>query len=261
MLFDSHCHLDFPAFDGDREAVVARARAVGVTGFLVPGVGPAQWARGARVAKAIDGARFAVGLHPQWLSALDDDALLLALRSLPEAAVELGAAAIGECGLDRRVDRGGGPSLAQQATTLRAHAVVARELALPLVLHVVGAHGPALELLRPLGPFAAGGVVHGYSGPAELVADYCRLGLCLAFGGAVTHPRAKKARAAALEVSAERLLLETDAPDQPLSEGRPRSEPSELPSIAAVVAGLRGEDAAALGARTADNARRLFAAS
>lgn len=258
MFFDSHCHLDSAAFDVDREAVVARARAAGVTRLLVPGLAPDQWGRGAEVVRATAGAGLAVGVHPAFIHELGGEALSAALAYLPEAAREHGAVAIGECGLDRRIQRAGGPSLAAQSVALRSHVVVARELGLPLVLHVVRAHGKTLDLLRAFGPLPAGGVVHGFSGSAELVADYCALGFSVSFGGAVTHDRAKKARAALLVVPTDRLLLETDAPDQHLAGGGLRGEPSGVAAVAAVVADLRGQPLEDLAATTTANARRLL---
>jgi TatD DNase family protein len=102
-----------------------------------------------------------------------------ALLRLPHEYERLGAVAIGECGLDRRRDL-----------------VVAVELEAPLVLHVVGAHGAALDLLERFGPFRAGGVLHSYSGTAELVPRYERLNLSFGFSATVCRGSAHKAHKA-----------------------------------------------------------------
>jgi TatD DNase family protein len=127
---------------------------------------------------------------------------------------------------------------------------------------VVGAHGLALDVLSERGALAAGGVVHSYSGPPDLLARYSALGLSFGFGAAVMRPNAKKARAAVVAVAPERLLLETDAPDQcpeAFTTGRPgRNEPAALALIADEIASLRGVSVEQLAEITTENARRLF---
>lgn len=265
VWFDSHCHLDFEAFDADRARVWQRARDLGVTELFVPGVTPAQWVRLAGVRAQIPEARLGVGLHPYFLHELSSSERQRATAELPEWAERLGAQAIGECGLDGRWAKRG-VSLDEQVPVLAAQLTCARELRLPVVLHVVQAHGRALELLEAGGPLLAGGVLHSYSGAAELVERYCKLGLCFGFSGAVTRPNATKARAALRAVPLDRLLLETDAPDQPPSgfvaspEHPRRNEPGALPAIAALVAELRGLALDELARHTTHNARALFGA-
>jgi len=235
-VIDAHVHLDF--FD-DPEAVVARARAAGVTDFVVPGVSPSQWAAAARFA------HHGVGLHPEFLG--DVDVQLAAFAAAEDAAF------VGECGLDRRIeDR---VSLEEQRRALRPQLARAKERDLPVVLHCVHRHGALLELLREHGPLR--GMLHGFTGPAELVREYVELGLHLGVGAAVMRPHAKKARDAVVHIPPERLLLETDAPDQP-PPGEPTNEPAFLPRIAGAVAVLRGEDPETLGARAAGATRALF---
>lgn len=258
-MIDSHCHLDFAAFDDDRGEVLARAAAVGVREVVVPGVAPDQWPALPALRARHPGLHVAVGVHPMVVPDLDDAALDDALAGLEDAARRAGAVAIGECGLDGVVAKRDGGAMDRQRRVLDAHAHVARSLGLPLMLHVFRAQGEALERVRAHAPYPAGGVVHSYSGSAEDVAAWVELGFCLSFAGAVTRPNARRPRAAAAAVPPDRLLVETDAPDQ-TPHGAPtrRNEPGYLPGIVAAVAGARGEDAAAVARRTADNARRLF---
>lgn len=251
-MFDAHCHLDFDAFE-DRQAVIARARAVGVEGIHVPGVCPEQWPRAA--ALCTEEIRHGVGIHPWWVNQIDD--LDAALDQLKSVAERTGAEAIGECGLDAPRAKRGGASLDLQQRVFEAHLDVAAALSLPVVLHVVGAHGRALALLQERGPLPAGGMVHSYSGSAEMVDGYAALGLFFSFGAAVTREHAKRARSAVCAAPADRLLLESDGPDQPL-EGRELGEPEDVAVTCGVVAELRGEPVATVAARTAENARRLF---
>lgn len=266
-FFDSHCHLDFAAFDPDREQVWQRAKRAGVVGVLLPGVHPEQWFGSAQLRAQHPEWYTSVGLHPYWLHRLSSQVLERSLAELAQSAQALGACAIGECGLDARLPKLGGFSLSEQRRVLLPQLQVARELELPLVLHIVRAHGPALELLEELGPFRAGGVLHGYSGPAELVPRYAALGFSFAFGGAITRPNARRARQALLAVPDERLLLETDAPDQAPHTGPDaphieRNEPAALLEIARLVTLVRGQvgGLSRLGALTCDNAKRLFGA-
>jgi TatD DNase family protein len=213
--------------------VIARARAAGITKILVPGVDAAQWSRAAALPPPEGIAlRFAVGVHP----------CSEGTAAEVEAAIErLGAVAIGELGWDRAA-----PARDALADALIA---LAKARALPVVLHVVGRHGHALERLRRHAPLR--GVVHAYSGSAELVREYVGLGLAIAIGPSVLREGARKVRAAAVAVPDAALLVETDAP-----EGI--AEPADLVRVIEAVAGLRGASVEAIGALTAANAERMF---
>lgn len=262
MWFDSHCHLDFPEFDPDRTEVWQRARTGGVTQSFVPGVSPAQWERLGALRRALPGACVGIGLHPYFLARLSATEREAALDDLPRNYARVGATAIGECGLHRPGAGQSGLTLPLQLEVLERHLVVARELVAPLVLHVVGAHGAALDLLERFGRFPAGGVLHSYSGPAELVSRYARLGFSFGFSGGVCRARARKAHEAVRAVPLDRLLLETDAPDQPppavRARGRERTEPVDLLLVAEAVARLRDLSLEALSAATTRNAAALF---
>lgn len=256
-MIDSHCHLDLEAFDADRDEVVERATRAGVEGMLVPAVRPRTWpvlaAWAARHRAA--GVRCAIGIHPQVVPELAPEELEgdLAER-LARAATELGAIAIGECGLD-----GGTGRAALQETIFRAHLRAARTLGLPAVIHVLRAHDAAPRILREEGPVA--GVLHSYSGGAELVPVYRELGLAFSLAGPVSYPNARRPVEAARAIPAALLLAETDAPDQaPEGHRGGRSEPAFLPAVIAGLAAARGVSPSDIAALTTANARRLFAA-
>ncbi len=235
-----------------------RAKAVGVTGALIPAVSPARWEETVRVARA--GARWAaLGIHPYALQDLDDAAVADALDALPERLrdPEGRVVAVGECGLDGTLDPARAP-MARQREVLAAHLRAAVRADLPLVLHVRGAHREALEVLGREGIPSRAGVVHSYSGGTEHQRAYLDLGLHLAFGGAITRPRARRPVEALRATPAERLLLETDAPDQPVA-GVVRGEPGDLVTVIRHAAAARGVDAEALATETTRNALALFA--
>lgn len=261
-LIDTHCHLDMPDFDADREHVWQRARQAGVQAAIVPGTDPERWSHTRALARP--GERYvAIGIHPQVLPDLAPHITTQALADLERVARESGAVAIGECGLDGKIDLSRA-SLERQCQVFAAHIEIARALDLPLIVHVFHAHGEALSLLRSMALPRAGGVIHSYSGSAELVREYISLGFYLSFAGAITRPSARRPVMAARVVPRERLLLETDAPDQ-FPTGAPpsgptgrRCEPGHLPWILARLADVRGEDPAVLAAATTANAKALF---
>jgi TatD DNase family protein len=265
-LFDTHAHIDIPRF-GDAAAqheAAIRALAAGVTEIVIPGVEPATWhslldaAKRLRVAQGVC-FHTALGIHPQVLPDLDatrdDEAcseLHARLAGSPFALV-----AIGECGLDFTPAIVAGAPRARQVAVLRAHLALARATGLPLLLHCLRAHGALLELLAeaPLPP----SVLHAWSGSAELVPRFCALGHYVSLAGSITLPRARRPLESARAIPADRLLLETDSPDQTPWPRRPaRNEPAFLLDVAAAVAAARGEPLVELAARTTANARKVL---
>jgi len=247
FAFDAHTHLDFPAFDEDRAEVVARARAAGVHRWVIAGADPAHWDRIDKVC-AHTGGTACHGVHPWWVSELDDRALEDRLRNLETRMT----AGIGETGLDwhratTAVARG------RQEASFRSHCTLARRRRLPLILHCVRAYPELLAILKESGKTL--GMIHSWSGPEACVQPALDLGLYLSFGASVT--RSAKVRAAARAVPADRLLLETDCPDQPLRRGE-RGEPHHLIEIAEHVAKLRHCDPSDLLRQTSENANQLF---
>jgi TatD DNase family protein len=250
-LIDSHCHLDVAAFDRDREDVLARAAAL--TGILVPAIRPSTWAALRAITHPL--VRIALGIHPQVVPELTADEAITA-ESLAEAATAAGAVAIGETGLD-----GGTGDRERQEELLRLHVRAARLAKLPLVVHVLRAHDAAPRILREERAPEVGGVMHSYSGGADLVAVYRDLGFAFSFAGPVTYPNARRPLEAVRAIPDELLLVETDAPDQaPASHRGQRSEPAFLPEIIAAIATARGDDPARIAALTTANARRVFRA-
>jgi TatD DNase family protein len=257
-VIDSHCHLDVAAFDRDREAVLARAAAAGVTGILVPAIRPRTWQALIALARShADVLRIALGVHPQIVPELDPHELPADLPdALARTSADAGALAlaIGECGLDGST---GSHELQQQV--FRAHVRAARALHKPLVIHVLRAHDVAPRLLREERADEVGGVLHSYSGGVELVPVYRDLGLAFSFAGPVTYPNARRPLEAARAVPDELLLAETDAPDQAPADHRGgRSEPAYLVEVVHGIAAARGRALADIAALTAANAARIF---
>lgn len=249
-MIDTHCHLDLSAFDHDRDAVIARAAAAGVIGMLVPAVRPRTWSALLELARAHSSIRIALGIHPQIVPELEPSECAC---DLVAAAAGDEIVAVGECGLD-----GATADHDAQDAVFRAHIRAARAVGKPLIVHVLRAHDVAPQVLREERAHEVGGVLHSYSGGAELVAVYRDLGFAFSFAGPITYPNAKRPLAAARVVPDELLLVETDAPDQTPAPYRGRSEPAYLPAIIAGLAAARGVDATEIAMLTTANARRMF---
>lgn len=255
-LVDTHCHLDAAEFDADREAVFAAAK-VGVGGtvsaMVVPAVERANFGAVASVCRAFPGCAPAYGIHPLYVARArpeDLDALRATLAREP-------AVAVGEIGLDRHVEP---RDDAAQEFYFVAQLRLARELGLPVLLHVRRAIDPILaHLRRERACGAIGGIAHAFNGSREQAEAFIRLGFKLGFGGAMTFPGSKRIRALAATLPLDAIVLETDAPDIPPAwKNGARNTPADLPPIAATLAELRGISLAAVAAATTANARAVL---
>ena len=261
-MIDAHCHLDLDDFANDRDEVLQRARAKGVAGFLVAGVGPGGWASQVALSHRHPDIRITLGLHPWTSAAATNDAQDTMLAELADTVKQSDPrrqlVGIGELGLDRsrRVPK---DSLGRQEKAFIFQLRLAMEEDLPIVLHVVAAHGRALELLETHGMPTRGGMVHSFSGSLEVATRYLALGLHLSFAGAITNPEAKRLRSVAAQVPSERLLVETDCPDQtPKAMGTIRNEPSNLLRVVEALAAIRTEPIDSVAEATERNTRQLF---
>ena len=253
-LVDSHCHIAEREFDGDRDAVVARAAASGVA--LLVCVGATGPAAANADAVALAGRRggvqivVSVGIHPHHAAGADN----AAFATLEGLAASPGVVALGETGLDFHYDHS--PRPAQRAAFARSIAL-ARALRLPVIVHVREAHAEAADLLRAEG--AERGVIHCFTGDAADAHRYLDLGFHISVAGIVTFRNAARLRDAVRTLPLDRLLVETDAPYlAPVPHRGHRNEPAYVRLVAEALATLRGEPLATLAAATTANARRLF---
>lgn len=252
MLIDSHCHIDVPEFDADRDAVLASCARDGVGAIVVPGIRLADFASLKAVCDESVQLHAAYGLHPVYLNehrAGD----VAALGDWLEREQPL---AVGEIGLDFFIDvldRERQQKLFEQQLTL------ARDLDLPVLLHVRRAHDAVLATLRRF-RLPRGGICHAFAGSPEQAAQYLKLGFLLGFGGAATFDRANRLRRTFRELPLDAIALETDAPDIPpafVARGG-RNSPEFLPRIAALLAELRGLPVAEFARATSANVRRVL---
>lgn len=252
MLIDTHIHLDADAFDHDRDAVLAAARAAGVARFVVPGVDIASFARVAALAARHDDVRHAYGIHPLYVSAAGPDDLGI----LEDRLAAGDAIAVGEIGLDRFV-AGFDPAL--QERYFVAQLKLARRFGLPVIVHVRRAVDAVLKQLRRIE--VPGGIAHAFNGSRQQADILISMGFRLGFGGSMSFEGSRRIRMLAATLPLAALVLETDAPDMAPAWGQGRrNEPAALARFADILAGLRGIDRTEVIAATGDNAREVFGA-
>jgi TatD DNase family protein len=249
-LIDSHAHLDVAEFDDDRDDVLARARAAGVTRQIIPAIAAASFARVRDLCANQTGLYPAYGLHPLFLAEhRAEDIGELARWIEREKPV-----AVGECGLDFFVD---GLDADAQRSYFQRQLELARDFDLPLILHSRRAVDEVTAGIRRVGNLR--GVVHSFSGSIEQAQQLWKLGFCIGLGGPLTYPRAHRLRRIVAAMPLEFLLLETDSPDQPLHGHQgARNEPALLADVCACVAELRGVATHEIAAATTHNGERLF---
>lgn len=249
-MIDTHCHLDAAEFDGDRREVHAAALAAGVTKLVVPAVTVAGFGKTRQTVVQHDGCAATYGIHPLYvMQAVEGDLGTLRCWLADENPV-----AVGEIGLDHYVTDS---DPLRQEFFFVEQLKLAREFDLPVVLHVRRAVDPVLKQLRRFR--VRGGIAHAFNGSRQQAEAFIQLGFVLGFGGAMTYSGSTRIRALAAELPLESIVLETDAPDIPpawLNGGR--NVPSELPTIADVLADLRGITRPAVVAATTANARRVL---
>lgn len=250
-LWDTHCHLTYPPMWESLPAVIGRAHERGVTHIVVPAVDRESWDRLDHLA-GLHKILPAYGIHP-WVAerSFDRRELERRLDSCPTRPV-----AIGEIGLDFKIDT---VDRDVQIDVLRAQLDVAAQRSLPVLLHCRGAFEELCDIFDSYRDTGLRGVVHAFSRGPELARRLTGLGLYLAFGGAITRPRATRPRRSAAQVPLDRVLLETDAPSIGL-EGIDASavEPGHVRDVAAALAAIREMSLEEIAAVTSQNARALF---
>ena len=254
MLIDSHCHLDFPDFKGEREDVIARAREAGIKGMLTICTKLTDAAAIRAIAAGHEGIWCSQGVHPHEAEHFADVSAddLIALARHDEVV------GIGETGLDFYYEHSPRDT---QETVFRAHIAAARATGLPLIVHTRDADAETVRILdeeQEIGPFS--GVIHCFSAGAEVA--HCALahGMYVSFSGILTFKNAEAVRDVAREVPLERLLVETDAPYlAPVPMRGKRNEPAFTAHTAAYLAELKGIALEDLAQITSDNFFALFA--
>lgn len=249
MYFDSHCHLTAEQFDADRDAVIQRAMDAGVTQMLTLATDAASSRAVITLAEEHRGVYAAIGIHPESVreASLDD------LSLLRELAGHEKVVAIGEIGLDYYWDKA---TAEIQQTFFEKQLELAGELGLPVAIHDRDAHEKILATLRVI---PARGVLHAFSGSAEMASAALDLKFMVSFGGPVTFQNNKRAPELVRALPLDKILIETDSPylaPHPL-RGK-RNEPAHVALVAERIAGLKGLSNEQVATQTTKNAQALF---
>lgn len=254
MLIDSHCHLDFPDFAPEIDAVVARAGAAGVGLCLTIGTTLKGFPQVEAVAGRFDNVCCSVGIHPHEAKVEP----IAGPGPLLERAQHPKVVGIGETGLDYYYAHS--PKEAQ-IRNFRAHIAAARQAGLPLIVHTRDAEDDTIDILREemdKGAFA--GVIHCFTGSPRLADAALELGFMISASGIATFKKSEELRQTLAQVPLDRLLVETDAPYlAPMPHRGKRNEPAFVVNTARVLAEVKGVSADELAEATTDNFFRLFA--
>ena len=249
-LIDSHCHLDDDRFNGDRDAVVERARSAGIEIIVVPATTANRWAKVKQVAESYAGVFPAYGLHPMFI----EQHQVLHLRELDEWLDREKPIAVGECGLDfyqSRVDE------KWQVQLFSEQLQMAKNHHLPVIVHVRKAMDQVISLIRKTKP--VGGVIHSFAGSLQQAEQLIDLGFKLGIAATVDFERAKKLRTVVASIDEQGLLLESDAPDQPgVNHRGERNEPAYIVEHFETIASLRDVSEEYLREVLKSNTRELF---
>ena len=251
MLVDSHAHIDGERFDADRDEVVARALAAGVSLILNVGADMDSSARSVALAEKYPGIYAAVGMHPHDAKDMRETDY----TQLEQWTKHPRVVAIGEIGLDYHYDLS--PRPVQKEVFLR-QLDLARKTGKPFIIHEREAHADTLEIIRSA---ARGlkGVFHCFSGSVETAREYLKMGFYISVAGPVTFSKSGKTKEVAKYVPLDRLLVETDSPYlTPQPHRGHRNEPAYVRLVAEEIASLRNLPLEEVAAATTANVRRLF---
>ncbi|HEX5698818.1 MAG TPA: TatD family hydrolase [Rhodoferax sp.] len=266
MFIDTHCHLDAPEFGLSGPTVRAEAARHQVLQCVLPAVEVANF-EAVRLLAHAGGDAYALGIHPLYVKAAQDDDLERLDAALKQHRHDPRLVAVGEIGLDLFVpELCISPLRERQQHFYLSQLKLARKYGLPVLLHVRRSVDQVLKGLRSVARTDWRGIAHAFNGSAQQAQSFIDLGFKLGFGGAVTYERALQLRRLAASLPLNALVLETDAPDMPphwlyktaeqRAAGEPQSvnSPAELPRIAAVLAELRGLSVEELALATTRNA-------
>ena len=253
MLIDSHCHLNYKGLVEEQEAVLERARAAGIGGFLNISTRQSEWEAVIATAERHADVWATVGIHPHEA----DEHADLGEGALLEATRHPKVIGIGETGLDYYYDHS---DREVQQALFRTHIRVSRETGLPLVIHTRDAEDDTTRIIEEeMGEGAFPALIHCFTASAGFGARMVELGLTISLSGIVTFKSARYLQGFASEIPADRLLVETDSPFlAPVPHRGKTCEPAFTADTAKFVANLRGVSVEELAEQTSANFRKLF---
>lgn len=267
-IIDTHCHLDFAAFDDDRRQVLDACESQCVTDIVVPAVSQSTWSKTIEVCRNHSQLaqlaqqpqlHLALGLHPIFIDAhqpqhlVELDDLIGQLKTKQAAPI-----AVGEIGLDfysKQQDQK--KQREKQKVFFTKQLIIANQHQLPVIIHNRKAHDEGLLILQEIG--SQGGIIHNFSGSIQHAHKYIELGFKLGFGGMLTFERSRIIRALAQQIPTKSIVLETDAPDLTVERHRgERNSPAYLPDVLQALAEVKQQPLAEIAEITSHNARDVL---
>jgi len=250
MIIDSHCHIDFEAFDNDRTQVIQRANQAGVKKIIVPGVINDTWDKIISCCNEFPGLYPCYGLHPYFIDKHQPQHLI----NLKNYLDRHNPVAVGECGLDfflKNLD------IDKQMFYFEQQLDIALELELPVVIHARKSTEAVIKAIKKRSGLR--GMIHSYSGSYEQALQLIKLGFYLSFGGPVTYDKSTRLRKMLQKLPLDSILVETDAPDQPTANAKDgRNEPLFILNVIESIASLHNTSSDEVSNITSKNAGELF---
>lgn len=250
MIIDSHCHIDFPEFDNDRTQALQRASASGIEKIIVPGVMKNTWQRINSYCEEFSMLFPCYGLHPYFIKQHQKSHI----QDLQHWLSSSNPVAVGECGLDfflKNLDRD------LQIFYFEQQLDIAIEFKLPVVIHARKSTEAVINAIkkRP----ALRGMIHSFSGSYEQAMQLINMGFYLSFGGPITYEKSSRLRGLVQKLPLDTLLVETDAPDQPVaSAAGKRNEPAFITDVIQTIADLKNITSDVVSEATSKNTLNLF---
>lgn len=253
-MIDTHCHLDFQAFEQDRAAVIERCKLNGVTKIVVPAVSATSFKQTIKVCQQFSELELALGLHPVFINEHQPQDL----NELDDLITQHKPIAVGEIGLDFfQADLLSVELKEKQTLFFTKQLIIAKQHKLPLIIHNRKAHDECIDLLTQVG--SSGGIIHAFNGSIQHAQKYIELGFLLGFGGMLTFERSSKLRNLAEQIPLESIVLETDAPDMTVAQHKgERNSPEYLPFIQQALASTKQLSPDTIAQVTSANARRVL---
>lgn len=206
-IIDSHCHLEADEFNDILDSVIDNAEKAGIVKLITSAVIYSEWEKSKKIHEKYSQVEFSIGVHPWYVSESDRDIMF----KLDQAS-GYGAVAIGEIGLDRKIES---PLFDLQREIFELQLQYAVETDMPVIIHCRGAFNELIESINRVGVPRRGGLIHAYSGSLELTEILIKKGLSFSMGGTLTYKNSKKRRDVLNRIFPDYFLLETDSPDIP----------------------------------------------
>ena len=206
-LIDVHCHLESDLYKYNLDEIIRESNEAGIIKLITSSIIPEQWPLSQQISEKYESVEFALGIHP-WYIKKEYYHLLSGLNNISST----GACAIGEIGLDKKIDK---TDFELQINFFETQLEIAGNAGIPVIVHCRGAYNELIEILKKFNNSKISGIIHSFSGNAEIAKILIKYNFSFSFGGALTYRNSKKKQEALKIIYPDYFLLETDSPDIP----------------------------------------------